>query len=136
MWKADVRRSWARINLEEFCAQIGVDFLNVFNSALEQSSASADPYPQYQWTITESSRLSFGVLHLVPPFVSDLPTLWEEWFIDDDGQIHHHLLRNHPHELATDVWQGELLDTDHPREVLGIQWHHSNDADLRPLRYR
>jgi hypothetical protein len=135
MWKEDVRKIWADINLEKFCLQVGIDFSKSFNRALELSAASADPYPEHQWAITENSRIPFGVLHLVPPSVSNLPTLWEEWFLED-GQLHHHVLRNHAHELATQIWHGELSDTDHPREVLGIQWHHSNDVDLRPVRYR
>ncbi len=135
MWKEDVRKNWARIALEEFCAHIGVAFPFVFEKALEYCSSPLDPYSDYRWVIIESSHIPFGVLHLVPPLASLEPTLWEEWFMDRGG-LHHHVLRNHPHERATDIWSGELSDVEHPREVLGLQWHHFNDADLRPLKYR
>lgn len=135
MWKKEVRRNWAKIALEEFCVQIGVAFPVAFESALDNCSSTLDPYPDYRWVILENKRIPFGVLHLVPPLPSLKPTLWEEWFVDE-GQLHHHVLRNHPHEGATDIWHGELADIEHPREVLGIQWHHFNDQDLRPVKYR
>ena len=135
MWKATVRMSWASINLENYCAQIGVDFSKAFNDPVELCKAPQDPYLDYRWVIIENRHIPFGVLHLVPLHVGDLPALWEEWFLDA-GQHHHHVLKNHPHERATDIWQGEYSDTEHPQEVLGTRWHHSNDSDLRPLRYR
>ena len=135
MWKEDVRQNWAKINLERFCVQIGVDFASAFEGSLDLCHAPLNPYPQYNWVITENLRIPSGVLHLVPPQVGTDPTLWEEWFAIE-GHLHHHVLRNHPHEPATDIWQGDLSDSEHPREVLGFQWHHFNDLDLRPMRYR
>ncbi len=135
MWKAEVRQSWRMIGLEEFCAQIGVAFSFAFEGALENCNSQLDPYLHYRWVVLENSRIPFGVLHLVPPLASPNPMLWEEWFVDE-GRLHHHVLRNHPHDRATDIWSGELSDTDHPREVLGLQWHHFNDEDPRPVKYR
>lgn len=135
MWKVDVRQTWENIKLEEFCAQIGVAFSSSFDGALELCDELVDPYPHYRWVITESTQIPLGVLHLAPPRVGIEPTLWEEWFVAE-GQLHHHVLKNHADELATDIWRGELSDTEHPREVLGCQWHYFNDVDLRPVRYR
>ena len=135
MWKEDVRQSWTKIKLAEFCARIGVDFASAFYSPLEICTAPLNPYPEYRWVMTENIRMPSGVLHLVPSQVGIDPTLWEEWF-EAEGHLHHHVLRNQPHERAIDKWQGDFFDTEHPREVLGIQWHHFNDVDLRPTRYR
>ena len=135
MWKADVRKSWAEINLEDFCSRVGIDFASTFDQPLRLCSASSDPYPLYRWVITENRTIAFGVLHLVPPIVGDDARLWEEWFVRDE-QFHHHVLRNHEHAFATDTWQGAPSDTEHPAQVLGIRWHHSNDTDLRPTKYR
>lgn len=134
-WKEHVREIWRDIDLENFCASVGIDFSNIFAGSLELSTAEVDPYLHYRWVIMENHRLPHGVLHLVPPLVGNLPTLWEEWFLDE-SHLHHHVLRNHAHDLATDLWRGNTSDSEHPREVLGIQWHHSNDADLRPVRFR
>jgi len=134
-WKEEVHEAWRSINLEGFCAQIGIDFQSNFERSLQSSEAKSNPYPQYRWEILPNTRIQTGVLHLVPPSMDDLSTLWEEWFIEEE-KIHHHVLRNHPHDLATGTWFGESADTDHPREVLGIHWYHSNDADLRPIRFR
>lgn len=134
-WKEEVRKAWRSIDLEGFCDRVGIDFHNNFEKPLHMSVAESNPYPQYRWEILPNTRIQTGVLHLVPSFTGDLPALWEEWFIDKE-KIHHHVLRNHPHDLATDTWFGEGADIDHPKEVLGITWHHSNDADLRPIRFR
>lgn len=135
MWKEEVRQSWTSIRLEKFCAQIGVDFASAFDGPLDHCNSPLNPYPQYRWVVTENIRIPSGVLHLVPLQVGVDPTLWEEWFVAE-GQIHHHVLRNHPNEHAIDIWQGELFDTEHPREVLGFRWHYFNDVDFRPVRYR
>ena len=134
-WKEHVRRAWQAIGLEEFCANIGINYQSAFEDCLNSTSANANPYSQYRWEILRNSTIPSGVLHLVPIMVATRPALWEEWFLQAD-QIHHHVLRNHPYLRATDYWIGDETDTDHPKEVLGIRWHHFNDADLRPTEFR
>lgn len=134
-WKEEVHEVWRSINLEGFCTQVGIDFQSNFERSLQSSQAKNNPYLHYRWEILPNARIQTGVLHLVPSFVGDLPTLWEEWFVEEE-EIHHHVLRNHLHDVATGTWFGESTDTDHPKEVLGINWHHSNDVDLRPAAFR
>ncbi len=135
MWKEEVSLTWTQIKLEQFCELSGVDFSSAFRMPLDLCVGQANPYPLYRWLVTENPRITSGVLHLVPLRVDVNPALWEEWFVTE-GQIHHHILMNHPHEQATDSWQGDFHDTEHPREVLGFHWHYFNDIDLRPMRYR
>ena len=135
MWKEEVRELWRSIDLEGFSSQIGINFQSNFEGSLRMSTLLDNPYPQYRWNILPNTRVRTGVLHLVPSSISDLPTLWEEWFIEEE-RIHHHVLRNHPHNLATGTWFGERADIDHPKEVLGMHWYYSNDVDLRPTRFR
>lgn len=135
VWKEQVRENWRDIDLEKFCGHAGIEFHKNFEISLNSSDATTNPYDHYRWEILDGGRIQHGVLHLVPHSVTELPALWEEWFLDE-GLIHHHVLRNHPHHLATDTWLGDVDDTEHPRQVLGAMWHYSNDSDLRPVGFR
>ena len=132
-WKREVSAQWSAAEVAEFCAHIGIDFESTFADSLASAAHSHNPYAGYRWEIMQSSRIKPGVLHLVPPLVSAEPTVWEEWFFVD-GQMHHHVLRNHSHAQATQTWQGK--DDEHPAEVHNVLWHHFNDADLRPSAFQ
>jgi hypothetical protein len=59
--------------------------------------------------------------------------LWEEWFFVD-GEMHHHVLRNHEYPEGAQTWQGH--DDENPTEVLDRLWHHHNCENLIPTLIR
>lgn len=132
-WKEAVIERWQEIDLPEFCATIGIDYDAAFLAPLSALTAAENPYADYRWEIMQNARIKPGVLHLIPFQVTAEATVWEEWFFVD-GEFHHHVLRNHEHLEGTDTWQGN--DSEHPIEVHDVLWHHHNDGDLRPSRYR
>ncbi len=132
-WKLALVERWLEIGADELLEAIGIDFEIFFLSPLQASGAAENPYREYEWVIFQHPTIKPGVLHAAPLVVSEQPALWEEWFFVDE-QMHHHELRNHPHDGEEEMWKGH--DDLHPAVVLDIQWHYINDGDLRPYLLR
>jgi len=132
-WKLALAQRWLEIGADSLLEAIGVDFESSFLTPLLDSPAQNDPYAAYEWVIFQHPTIEPGVLHAAPLSVTDAPALWEEWFFVDE-EMHHHELRNHPHEGEEAQWKGH--DDLHPAVVLDIQWHYINDRDLRPFLLR
>ena len=132
-WKLALAERWIEIGADQLLAAINVDFEKEFLGALAESTATEDPYADYEWVIFKHHAIEPGILHAAPLSVTSEPALWEEWFFVDN-EMHHHELRNHPHEGEEHQWKGH--DTEHPEVVLDIQWHYINDKDLRPFLLR
>ena len=82
-WKEMTRAAWDEIDLSAFCSQIGIDFKTIFLSPLSNAGEATNPYEGYRWEIMHNRRIKPGVLHLVPSYVSENATVWEEWFIGE-----------------------------------------------------
>ncbi len=132
-WKLALAHRWLEIGADELLAAIGVDFEASFLAPLHASTATESPYKEYEWVIFQHPTIKPGVLHAAPLSVTEAPALWEEWFFVDE-QMHHHELRNHPHDGEEEMWKGH--DDLHPAVVLDIQWHYINDGDPRPYLLR
>jgi len=132
-WKLALATRWLELGADQLLADINVDFQRAFLDALAASQSESNPYAEYEWVIFKHHAIQPGVLHASPLRVTEEPTLWEEWFFVDD-QMHHHELRNHPHDGEEHQWKGH--DNEHPEVVLDVQWHYINDADLRPYLLR
>lgn len=136
-WKTELQAQWEVINLSNFCAEIGIDYQSAFVDSLARSNSPA--YEGYVWEILPNTKINQGVLHGYPASSlrdrPDAPVIWEEWFFVD-GEMHHHVLANFANDRATDTWQGDSSDVDHPAEVLNIQWRHFNDAKLIPYYFQ
>lgn len=142
-WKLELEKTWRELGVPEFMAEIGVDFEGSFLSPLAASPLKENPYSNHQWFFFRLDRLSPGVLHASPlQQVGEDPALWEEWFIEESAN-HHHSMRNtqnlpgeiHP-EITLLHWRSPINDTEHPKEIMDVDWHYFNDADQRPYLLR
>ena len=130
------------LGVPAFIDSIGLDFERDFKAPLLSSELTANPYEGYTWYLFDHPRLAPGVLHAHPSTVGSEPTLWEEWFQENVAdaseapvfELHHHLLRNHPHEGEQGQWRG--IDDEHPTPVLDIQWHYINSPIGTPSLLR
>jgi hypothetical protein len=142
-WKSELENTWLELGVPEFFAELGVDFEQNFLAPLLASTLEHNPYAGHQWSFFRLDRLPPGVLHASPlQKVGDAPALWEEWFIEGE-ELHHHSMRNSrvlPGESEPNAsllhWRSPLNDTEHPEEVMDVDWHYFNDADQRPYLLR
>ncbi len=133
-WIQATKARWQELNAEFFLTSIGIDFKSNFLEPISNTNQITDPYANSIWQIIPHSLIPQGVLHCFPKVVTAEKVIWEEWFLMD-GEIHHHILSNHPFDSAQGIWTPEPIDTDHPIEVLGLSWHYKNSKDLRPTLY-
>ena len=138
MWQEALLATWIEIGVPAFIDSIGLDFLRDFKTPLLACELAENPYAGYTWYLFDHPRLKPGVLHAHPASVGADPSLWEEWFQENTApdlaeahfELHHHLLRNHPHEGEEGQWRG--VDDEHPIPVLDIQWHYINSPSATP----
>ena len=131
------------MGVPEFLAEIGVNFEENFLKPLRECQSEVNPYKDHQWSFFRLDRLPPGVLHASPVAkVGESPALWEEWFIEG-SENHHHSMRNSTilpgsSEPETSLlhWRSPENDTEHPEEVMDVDWHYFNDADQRPYLLR
>lgn len=141
-WQEELLATWVELGVPAFIDSIGLDFERDFKNPLLASTLPANPYAGYTWFLFDHPRLQPGVLHAHPAHVGSEPTLWEEWFQENVAlvgatpayELHHHLLRNHPHDGEEGQWRG--IDDEHPTPVLDIQWHYINSKDATPSLLR
>ncbi len=133
-WIQATKARWQELNAEFFLTSIGIDFKSNFLEPISNTNQITDPYANSIWQIIPHSLIPQGVLHCFPKVVTAEKVIWEEWFLMD-GEIHHHILSNHPFDSAQGIWTPEPIDTDHPIEVLGLSWHYKNSKDLKPTLY-
>jgi len=143
-WKLELEKCWLDLELPRFLSQISVDFEQSFLTPLKTYDGDSNPYQGHYWTFFRLDRLPPGVFHAAPTtrVIQSQPATWEEWFIED-GQLHHHTMRNHtnpPINLPANEqlisWRSPENDQEHPEEVLQIDWSYFNDSDLRPFLLR
>lgn len=133
-WKTQQLKVWDELGVPKFFHQIGIDYQKKFIDALMQFSGN-DPYVEHKWQWLSNSAVKEGVLHLYPLQTKKNELIWEEWFLYD-GTLRHHILSQQPLAVSDGTWSGDLLDKDHPKEVLEITWHYYNEKDFSPLAYR
>ena len=141
-WQEELLDTWIQLGVPAFIDAIGLNFERDFKSPLLASPHATNPYAGYTWFLFDHPRLKPGVLHAHPAQVGSEPTLWEEWFQEQVStsseeprfELHHHLLRNHPHDGEEGQWRG--IDDEHPTPVLDIQWHYINSKDVAPSLLR
>ena len=131
-WKSEIVSQWETAGIPEFLSAIGVDYQSAFLQPLTAFTGE-NPFIGHRWYVGENARIKPGVLHMAPNQVDDSPALWEEWFFVD-GEMHHHILRNHQYPEGTETWQGH--DNEHPEQVLDRLWHHHNCSHLVPTLLR
>lgn len=142
-WKSELEKVWRDLAVPALLRDIGVDFEESFLTPLRDCPLEISPYINHQWSILRLTRLPPGVLHASPiDKVGDASVLWEEWFIECSDN-HHHALRNQatpppniPAEQSLLHWRSPINDTEHPKEIMDVDWHYFNDADQRPYLLR
>lgn len=142
-WQSELEKVWLRLEIPEFLSKVGVDFEETFICPLRASNLQTNPYQNHTWLFFRLDRLPPGVLHASPKQkVGQEPALWEEWFIEDSVN-HHHALRNSsaislhvPAQTSLLNWRSPSNDSEHPLEVMDVDWHYFNDADQRPYLLR
>ncbi len=132
-WKASTKATWEALGLPAFCAEIGIDFQEAFLGPLEASTLQEDPFAGHHWEFFKHHSIQPAVFHMGPKSVGEEPEVWEEWFFTE-GEMHHHVLRNHEYDWGTETWKGD--DNEHPATVLNKLWYHHNCTNLIPTKLR
>ena len=90
--KMDYKETLMGSGIEQVCAELGLDFYEVFLPGIQNNEASQ--YEGYSWEARHNSMPGLKaavVIHAAPPLpkVDNYP--WEEWYLFN-GQVYHAIL--------------------------------------------
>ena len=118
------------IGAEDYFRKMNLSVDELFSNSLIKSN----PYSEHNWEIRENDQ--FIIVNAVPDIHLQDRLFWEEWYIFNSVEIHHHILSLWKPKSYDEIFECPKSDKIHPALTFGKRWYVIDDPDMTPWLLR